>query len=87
MKDTKKYDESRQLRKEGYLHKVRVELGSKARALSISSTSTKEENDGNDKYINLIEPPYAERHVRWCEGTATELISCLLLDYIWMIYK
>ncbi|MEI6054754.1 MAG: hypothetical protein WCR55_01735 [Lentisphaerota bacterium] len=25
-------------------------------------------------------PPYAERHVRWCERSVAELISYLLLD-------
>ncbi len=32
-------------------------------------------------YINLIEPPYTERYVRWCERTAGELITCLLLAF------
>ena len=29
----------------------------------------------------IMEPPYAERHVRWCERTLGELILMLLLDY------
>lgn len=27
------------------------------------------------------EPPYAERHVRWCERTVREVIPYFLLDY------
>ena len=26
-------------------------------------------------------PPYAERHVRWCERTVREVIPYFLLDY------
>ena len=29
----------------------------------------------------LIEPPYTERYVRWCERSVGELITYLLLDY------
>ena len=29
-----------------------------------------------------MEPPYAERHVRWCERTHGGLIPMLLLDFI-----
>ena len=29
-----------------------------------------------------MEPPYAERHVRWCERTHEEIILMLLLDYV-----
>ena len=29
-----------------------------------------------------MEPPYAERHVRWCERSHGELIPMLLLDLI-----
>ena len=29
-----------------------------------------------------MEPPYAERHVRWCERTHEEIILMLLLDFI-----
>ena len=28
-----------------------------------------------------MEPPYAERHVRWCERTHEEIILMLLLDF------
>ena len=28
----------------------------------------------------VIEPPYTERYVRWCERTVSELITHLLLD-------
>ena len=28
----------------------------------------------------MMEPPYAERHVRWCERTHGELIPMFLLD-------
>jgi hypothetical protein len=27
------------------------------------------------------EPPYAKRHVRWCESTVREIIPYFLLDY------
>lgn len=26
------------------------------------------------------EPPYAERHVRWCEGTGNQIMITFLLD-------
>nr|DAM80891.1 MAG TPA: hypothetical protein [Caudoviricetes sp.] len=29
-----------------------------------------------------MEPPYAERHVRWCERTHEEIILMLLLDFM-----
>lgn len=29
----------------------------------------------------MMEPPYAGRHVRWCERSHGELIPMLLLDY------
>lgn len=29
----------------------------------------------------IMEPPYAERHVRWCERTHEEIILMLLLDF------
>ncbi|MFA6884355.1 MAG: hypothetical protein WCQ55_04540, partial [Paludibacteraceae bacterium] len=32
------------------------------------------------KFIVSKEPPYAERHVRWCERSHRELIPMLLLD-------
>ena len=28
------------------------------------------------------EPPYAERHVRWCEGTGNQIMITFLLDFI-----
>ncbi|MFA6778545.1 MAG: hypothetical protein WCU80_02020, partial [Paludibacteraceae bacterium] len=34
------------------------------------------------KFIVSKEPPYAERHVRWCERSHRELIPMLLLDYL-----
>jgi hypothetical protein len=46
LKDTREYVENRQLHKEGYLQEDRVELKDNAGALSISSTSEKETNDG-----------------------------------------
>ncbi|SNX53238.1 Group II intron, maturase-specific domain [Thermoanaerobacterium sp. RBIITD] len=48
MKDTKKYDESRQLHKEGYLHENRVELKDNVEMHSISSMSDKGRNDVNE---------------------------------------
>ena len=32
------------------------------------------------------EPPYAERHVRWCERTVREIIPYFLLDFESMFY-
>lgn len=53
MKDTRKCLESRQLQTEGYLQEDRVELESRAGVRSISSTSEKEENGGNE-YANMM---------------------------------
>lgn len=55
MKDTKKYDESRQLPKGGYLHEDRVEPESSAGAPSISSMSQNKENNGNEYGVGLLE--------------------------------
>lgn len=55
MKDTKKYDESRQLHKEGYLHKNRVELKDNVEAHSISSMSDKGRNNVNECGNDLLE--------------------------------
>lgn len=55
MKDTKKYDESRQLYKEGYLHKNRVELKDNVEAHSISSMSDKGRNNVNEYGNDLLE--------------------------------
>lgn len=55
MKDTKKYDESRQLHKEGYLHKNRVELKDNAEVHSISSMSDKGRNNVNECGNDLLE--------------------------------
>lgn len=55
MKDTRKRSENRQLHKEGYLQEDRVELKSNAGALSISSTSEKEANDGKGYTIGMLE--------------------------------
>ena len=55
MKDTKKYVESRQLQKEGYLQEVRVELGGNAGVPSISSTSELDGNSGNEYAGGLLE--------------------------------
>ncbi|HEY4322473.1 MAG TPA: hypothetical protein VGN20_00765, partial [Mucilaginibacter sp.] len=32
------------------------------------------------KLLMFNEPPYAERHVRWCERTVGEIIPYFLLD-------
>ena len=55
MQDTKKCDESRQLQYEGYLQEVRVEPGDNAGARSISSTSEKGRNGGNEYSSGLLE--------------------------------
>lgn len=55
MKDTKKYDESRQLHKEGYLHKNRVELKDNVEVHSNSSMSDKGRNDVNEYGSDLLE--------------------------------
>jgi len=55
LKDTKKYDESRQLPKGGYLHDDRVEPESNAGAPSISSMSQNKENNGNEYNGRLLE--------------------------------
>lgn len=31
--------------------------------------------------VTLHEPPYAERHVGWCERTGSQLMAIFLLDY------
>lgn len=55
MKDTRKCSENRQLHKEGCLQEDRVELEGNAGALSISSTSEKEANDGKGYAMWLLE--------------------------------
>jgi len=55
LKDTKKYDKSRQLPSGGYLQEDRVELKSNTGVQSISSMSEKQENDGNEYAIGLLE--------------------------------
>ena len=32
-------------------------------------------------HVKLIEPPYTERYVRWCERSEGEIIAFLLLDW------
>lgn len=55
MKDTKKYEESRQLHKEGYLHENRVELKDNVEVHSISSMSNKGRNDVNEYGSDILE--------------------------------
>lgn len=55
MKDTKKYDKSRQLHKEGYLHENRVELKANVEVHSISSMSNKGRNNVNEYGGGLLE--------------------------------
>jgi len=55
LKDTRKCSENRQLQKEGYLQEDRVELEGNAGAMSISSTSEKEANDGKGYAMGLLE--------------------------------
>lgn len=55
MKGTGRCSENRQLHKEGYLQKDRVEPKRNAGALSISSTSEKEANDGKGYTMGLLE--------------------------------
>ena len=35
-------------------------------------------------HVKLIEPPYTERYVRWCERSEGEIIAFLLLDCVFM---
>jgi hypothetical protein len=44
------------------------------------TTLTMEKQKHSHHYSD--KPPYAERHVRWCERTVGELIPHLLLDYL-----
>lgn len=55
MKDTKKYDKSRQLHKEGYLQKNRVELKGNVEVQSISSMSKEGRNSVNEYGSDLLE--------------------------------
>ena len=55
MKDTKKYDKSRQLHKEGYLQKNRVELKGIVEVQSISSMSKEGRNSVNEYGSDLLE--------------------------------
>lgn len=55
MKDTKKYDKSRQLHKEGYLQENRVELEDSVEVHSISSMPKEERNDVNEYGNDLLE--------------------------------
>lgn len=34
-------------------------------------------------HVKLIEPPYTERYVRWCERSEGEIIAFLLLDFFY----
>ena len=36
---------------------------------------------GTKRCTQAAEPPYAERHVRWCERTPGQLMTGLLLDF------
>jgi len=55
LKDTRKCNENRQLHREGYLQEDRVELEDNAGALSISSMSEEEANDGRGYAMGLLE--------------------------------
>lgn len=55
MKDTKKYDKSRQLHREGYLQENRVELKGNVEVHSISSMPKEGRNDGNEYGNELLE--------------------------------
>lgn len=55
MKDTKKYDKSRQLHKEGYLYENRVELKDNVEAHSNSSMSNEGRNNVNEYSKDLLE--------------------------------
>ena len=68
-----------------YQREVGVELRDNAGEPSIASAWAGGEDGaycGLQQVLVLYEPPYAERHVRWCERTAGELITCLLLDLV-----
>jgi RNA-directed DNA polymerase len=55
MKDTKKYDDSRQLHKEDYLYEDKEELEGSTEVRSISSMSENKENGGTEYANNLLE--------------------------------
>ncbi len=55
MKDTKKYDESRQLHMEDYLQENRVELKNNVEVHSISPMSKEGRNDGSEYGSDLLE--------------------------------
>jgi retron-type reverse transcriptase len=55
LNDTKKYDKSRQLHKEGYSLENKVELEGKEKALSISMTSDRKQNDESVCESRLLE--------------------------------
>lgn len=38
-------------------------------------------------HVKLIEPPYTERYVRWCERSEGEIIAFLLLDLFRTLLK
>ena len=66
-----------------YQREVGVELRGNAGEPSIASASAGGEDGaccGLQQVLVLYEPLYTERYVRWCERTAGELITCLLLD-------
>jgi hypothetical protein len=44
------------------------------------TTLTMEKQKHSHHYSD--KPPYAERHVRWCERTGRELIPTFLLDFM-----
>ncbi|PNT92374.1 hypothetical protein [Clostridium thermosuccinogenes] len=80
MKDTRECVENRQLHKGGCLHENRVELEDNAGALSISSTSGKDANDGKVTPWGCLYKCLTARYVRWCERPVGEIIIYLLLD-------
>jgi len=55
LKDTKKYDKSRQLHKEDYLYENRVELKANIEVPSIPSMSKERRNDVNEYGNDLLE--------------------------------
>ena len=55
MKDTKKYNKSRQLHKEDYLYENRVELKTNIEVPSISFMSKEGRNDVNEYSSDLLE--------------------------------
>ena len=61
------------------------ELGMESRGMAGGHSFAKADTGGKDRSRQrsiFYEPPYAERHVRWCERTVGKLITYFLLDFM-----